>query len=283
MKTFADNVVEWWGEEGRRWLHDLPDQIERVAAKHGLRDIRAVSALSFNWVGYAKRTDGEPVVLKICFPRDEARDEMTALRAFGGRGSVDLLAADPEERLMILERLDPGTTLAEIDDAQATDVAAKLAVELHKATPDPELRTLYDWCRALRVGCRLPGIDNAKMRLKKIESTVQREVLLHGDLHQYNILRATRAPWVSIDPKGIVGDPAFEAAMFLHNELEEDFVGQLMRRAAVFGEALQCGSGRVLEWTFLQSMLSACWAVENGSEPTADLAHAAAVQRALDA
>jgi streptomycin 6-kinase len=35
-------------------------------------------------------------------------------------------------------------------------------------------------------------------------------VLLHGDLHHWNILRATRVPWLALDPKGVVGEPAYE-------------------------------------------------------------------------
>lgn len=42
-------------------------------------------------------------------------------------------------------------------------------------------------------------------------------MLLDGDLHHFNILRAHRQPWLAIDPKGLVGDPAYEVGAFLYN------------------------------------------------------------------
>jgi streptomycin 6-kinase len=37
-----------------------------------------------------------------------------------------------------------------------------------------------------------------------------RQVLLHGDLNPTNVLAAQREPWLAIDPKPMVGDPAFD-------------------------------------------------------------------------
>ena len=46
-------------------------------------------------------------------------------------------------------------------------------------------------------------------------------VLLHGDLHHDNILSAERAPWLAIDPKGLVGEPAYETGAWLRNSHPE--------------------------------------------------------------
>ena len=45
-------------------------------------------------------------------------------------------------------------------------------------------------------------------------------MFLHGDLHHENILLGP-SKWVVIDPKGLVGDPAFELSAFVRNPLEE--------------------------------------------------------------
>ena len=45
--------------------------------------------------------------------------------------------------------------------------------------------------------------------------------MLHGDLHHWNILRASRQPWLAIDPKGIIGDPAFEVAAWMLNPVTD--------------------------------------------------------------
>jgi streptomycin 6-kinase len=45
-------------------------------------------------------------------------------------------------------------------------------------------------------------------------------VLLHGDLHHDNILHDGNA-WVAIDPKGLIGDPAYEIAPLLCNPIDK--------------------------------------------------------------
>ena len=42
-------------------------------------------------------------------------------------------------------------------------------------------------------------------------------VVLHGDLHHFNILAAERQPWLAIDPKGVVGEPVYETGALLRN------------------------------------------------------------------
>jgi streptomycin 6-kinase len=48
-----------------------------------------------------------------------------------------------------------------------------------------------------------------KLKKELIKKDSGRKVLLHGDLHQENIL-SNGNDWVVIDPKGVVGDPIHE-------------------------------------------------------------------------
>src|SRR2546421_2905134 len=43
------------------------------------------------------------------------------------------------------------------------------------------------------------------------------ELVLATDLHAGNVLHAEREPWLVIDPKPFVGDPAYDAAQHLFN------------------------------------------------------------------
>lgn len=42
-------------------------------------------------------------------------------------------------------------------------------------------------------------------------------MLLATDLHAGNVLRAQREPWLVIDPKPFIGDPAYDATQHLVN------------------------------------------------------------------
>ena len=42
-------------------------------------------------------------------------------------------------------------------------------------------------------------------------------VLLHGDLHHWNILSASRQPWLALDPKGVIGEREYDVGALLRN------------------------------------------------------------------
>jgi streptomycin 6-kinase len=94
-----------------------------------------------------------------------------------------------------------------------------------------------------------------------------RQFLLHGDLHHDNVVRDQRDGWLVIDPKGVVGQSAFETAAALRNPV--DFFPfpldpKIMeRRVAIFAERLAVDRSRILGWYVGQSVLSACWLVED--------------------
>ena len=59
-----------------------------------------------------------------------------------------------------------------------------------------------------------------------LSATQPHRVLLHGDFHPGNVLAAAREPWLAIDCKPLVGDPAYDLAQWLGNRCET--VEQLM-------------------------------------------------------
>src|SRR5262249_26058355 len=52
---------------------------------------------------------------------------------------------------------------------------------------------------------------------EELPRSAPREVALATDLHAGNMLRARREPWLAIDPKPFVGDPAYDATQHLLN------------------------------------------------------------------
>jgi len=93
-------------------------------------------------------------------------------------------------------------------------------------------------------------------------------VLLHGDLHHENILAAQRQPWLAIDPKGIIGEAAYETGSWLRNPypglMKLPQPGRtLARRIDQFAEKLGFERARIRDWAVAQAVLSVWWGIED--------------------
>jgi streptomycin 6-kinase len=73
---------------------------------------------------------------------------------------------------------------------------------------------------------------------RELPDSAPTAVLLATDLHAGNVLRAKREPWLVIDPKPFVGDPAYDATQHLLNcqaRLSADPLGMVRRLADLPG------------------------------------------------
>jgi streptomycin 6-kinase len=106
---------------------------------------------------------------------------------------------------------------------------------------------------------------------------------LHGDIHHENILYGERG-WLAIDPKGIFGDPVFDIANLFYNPVDSELrisEARAVSMATVLAARLRCDIGKVLDYAFSFSALSASWHLEDGDEYEAN--RSLAVGRAVDA
>lgn len=116
----AETVTALYGQTGEAWLAALPQLVGELAGRWGLTVEPPFAGLSYNYVAPAVTAAGEPAVLKVGVPNRELATEMAALQHYAGRGAVRLLASDAERGALLLERLRPGTMLAqEPDDERA--------------------------------------------------------------------------------------------------------------------------------------------------------------------
>ncbi|HEV2744784.1 MAG TPA: aminoglycoside phosphotransferase family protein [Rubrobacter sp.] len=278
---FASTQASLRGEAGLAWLDRLPALTEEVSHRWSLEVDGPFPNLSYNWVAPAIREDGVPAVLKLSFPGDkEFLTEAAALTAFGGRGICRLLELDLTLGAMLLERLRPGRPLTAVeDDEEATALAAGVMRNLRRPTPPGhEFPTVSGWARGFeRLRHRFDGgtgpmpgnlIAEAEALFAELLASEGEPLLLHGDLHHENILSAGGGSWLAIDPKGVVGEAAYEAAALLHNPVGAldgpDPRGLLERRLDVLSGELGLDQNRVRAWGLAQAVLSACWGLEDG-------------------
>jgi streptomycin 6-kinase len=281
---FRDTIVTMCGEDGRAWLDRLPEILAHCSKQWGIAIDEPFQSLTYNYVAPAMRRDGTRTIIKVSPPEGEFAIQSAALRLFDGHGITRLLECDDENSVMLLERLLPGTTLRETeeDDERATSIATSVMKQLWCPVPaDHPFPTVQDWGEGFKRlrqfyngGCGpFPGklLEEAETLYAELSASMAESVLLHGDLHHDNILAAQREPWLAIDPKGLVGEPAYETGTWLHNWLP-DLIQQpqperiLARRIDQFAEELGFDRARIRGWGLSQAVLSAWWTIEDFGE-----------------
>jgi len=245
------------------WLAGLPalvDDLERRWSLHvGMPfDTDQVSCA---WVAPVMRGDGTVAVLKIGMPHFEGAHEIDGLRFWNGDSAVRLLEAAADRGAMLLERCLPGTPLRALPEDEQDPIVAGILRRLWRgpAAPHPFRRLsalIESW--AHEAGVHVDEWPDARLvrdgmrLLTELSAPSSRDVLLGTDVHAGNVLRAEREPWLLIDPKPFVGDPAYDATQHLLNctsRLTSDPGGLVQR----FADLLEVDSDRVRLWTFARA------------------------------
>lgn len=263
-------------ENANEWLRNFDKMIADYEERWELK-IQDPFDLSYNFVAPAIRNDGEEVVLKVVLSRKEFLAELETIKRMKGKGMVKLLEYDSEIGVMILERLSPGITLAEIEsDEEAARIAAQIMKSLWIAAPEgTNIQTVTDREHSLKriIQNNQDGFEQiskemlqeALLIFEQLNSEINNPYLLHGDLHHYNILKDGDS-WVSIDPKGLIGDREYDVIQYLLNKLPEKNVKKTIeKRIDIFVEELNLDKERVLLRGFSHAVLATCWTIEDGN------------------
>jgi streptomycin 6-kinase len=259
------------------WLNGLPLRLEALAERWSVRLQPHFAGIEINYVAPATRADGTRCVVKLSRHVRETRQEIAALRVWDGCGAARLLEADPDNGALLIERLEPGTMLADLvetDDDAATIVAAGVLRQLwHRAAVGQDLRPLRTWCAAYdrnrealeRSANGFPAelFVRADAMRANLLASADTPFVLHGDLHHFNILRAQRADWLAIDPKGLTGDRCFDVCQFFQNPRPMP-PSLNRRRLDIFCSELDLDRERTKDWCFVHAVLNACWCFEEG-------------------
>jgi streptomycin 6-kinase len=256
--------------------------IQAAAERWQLTDVMPLADTHGSLVYRARQPDGHSVVVKLLKPRGMAEIAgMDYLVWRGGSGAVRLIAR--QGNACLLE--DAGTRDLErvrrLDgDAAAADIFATVMDELHRPSPLPAPEGLVPLRRhfagLLDEQVAMPAVHLADIAWA---TDIANELLarqtgvmpLHGDLHHENILADEQGRWRAIDPHGLIGDPAYDAANFYGNPLgrpditcDEGRIGLLTRRLAA---ALGHDEEQLLRYAAAHAALSACWSI---GDPVSD-------------
>ncbi len=276
---FFSTITKLYGHQGTQWLRSLPDLVAHCAALWNLTDLVVGEHLSYNYIVMAQRTsDNTPVVLKYSFDDASFAQEQQALEIYHGNGCVRLLAADATHKALLLERLVPGRSLSSLfpqNDNQAIEDVVALMKQLH-AVPLPRTKTvqaIHEWLATLYHAHKEVGVYHTKkacLLAEQLLATQKATVMLHGDLHQGNIL-ASGSTWRAIDPKGVLGEREYEVGAFIRNPTQQliEYEGAerlIAHRIARFALLLHSDPQRIQAWSYVQAVLAACWHSEDGQD-----------------
>lgn len=292
---------------GRAWLASLPGLIGQCLDRWELLPDLEPGALPWNghggvvipvWRRSGGRSSGHgypsAAVLKVAFPHDEATKERHALALWGGHGAVRLLDADAGSCAVLLERLQPDSSLQDVPLETAVPVWGRLVRQLSLVPDDrPEWQDIdHVAARAEQWSDELPEaweqlarpfprwLLEAALEVCQTRGAVGRrsgkDVLVHTDLHYLNILARPDVPepdghevpenlepYAAIDPQPMIGEAEFAVAPVLWNRVKElpqrDPGRALLARCRDFSVAAGLDAETARQWSLAREVENALW------------------------
>lgn len=279
LSVLEKNVRNIWGQKGQAWLNQLPEVIKLLSERWSLIAIKPVKNMSYNYVALANQQNKRPAVLKISCDTQLITNEYKALKHFNGRGAIKVIDIDKQHNALLLEQASPGYLLKDHhprDIKDTINIYATVIRELaNQKQPDTQYIHVNMWCKAIdriddeRIASHL--VKKAKDIKEFLLNSAKKEYLCHGDLHLENIIQH-KNKWLSIDPKGIISEMAFEAAAFdLIDKSEwtnpKTIQGKIIKRINLLASTLGIDKDRLLAWIFLRVIISAQWFIEDNGNP----------------
>lgn len=262
---------------GAPWVERLPELVASLERDWDITAGMPFHGGSVAWVAPCVGADGAAHVLKVSWPHAEQRHEVVALGLWNGRGAVHVERYDERRSALLLEHTLPGTPmrLAGMCIEEALEASAAVCRQLWIRTPiEPlpgyRLDTLAHRLASLpavmdeRLERLRPRFDPGLVALGRellcsLPSGTGDDRLLHGDLHPGNLVSGQREPWLAIDPKPAVGDPASDPQALILQlgapiEAAVDPVAEIRRRYSRFARASGLDVSRLVAWSLARTV-----------------------------
>jgi len=262
--------------------------LSRAMIRWSLTKSTPVAESPRSWIFRVEQNGRNYAALKILkpFAADEEGRGARLMQWYGGEGAATVF--DIHGDTIFMEWLDGGTLGAPVragHDDEGTIALSTVVAHLHRqrdgAPPEglmplrERFQALFDTdVRAWPYTARDLYARASGIALKLFDKPAA-NIPLHGDLHHDNVLSSDRG-WLAIDPKGLIGDPAYELANIFRNPHGAQKLVADPRRIAALADAFAARLGynrkRMLGFAAAHSALSACWDLEAGNPITLDLA-----------
>ncbi len=265
------------------WLEELPDLIAELEDAWSIRVGRVFSDATEAFVAEVMQHDGTPAVLKLVVPQDDAtvRREMTTLRLCAGEGCAALLRIDVGRAALLVERLGPSLRELGLPAARRHEVLCATARRVWRAVPGVDLpdgaekarwlkEAIVRWWEELDRPCSEAAVAYALACADRREAAhhPERAVLVHGDVHQWNALRAPEG-FKLIDPDGLVAEPEYDLGIIMREDPVELLEGDPMERARRLANLSGLGATAIWEWGVVERVSTGLLGTKVGLDPVA--------------
>lgn len=267
------------------WLDELPVVVESLAQEWSLAIGATLRGGHAALVVEATLADGTAAVLKVGVPgtRRDLACEATALRLADGDGCASLLRVDLDRDALLLERL--GAALYDVvpDPATRHDVLCDVAVRFWRPVGrGVDLPTGADKAREYSEllprlweetgrACSRATVEDALacMERRRRAHDDRDAVLVHGDVHDLNVLQAIDGSFKLIDPVGLRAEPACDLGTIIRcsPDAGDDLHARAERLAALTG----VDAVAIWEWGTIHRVISGLYSRKIGLQPFGDL------------
>jgi streptomycin 6-kinase len=263
------------------WLDRLPALVVELEREWAIVVGRPYSGGTEAFVAEATLDDGTAAVLKLLIPRsdDAARNEIAVLRIADGDGCARLFRDDVARGALLIERL--GTPMYELNLPlqQRHEILCSTAARVWRPAPDCGLpsgaekgRWLIDFIKAtwqeLGRPCSERAVDDALAcagrRIAAHDD--RRAVLVHGDVHQWNALKANGA-FKLVDPDGLLAEPEYDMGILMREDPAELLDGNARERAEWLARHTGLDSTAIWEWGVVERVSTGLLATKVGMQP----------------
>jgi streptomycin 6-kinase len=244
------------------WLEELPELVAGLAREWSVTLGPAYEDATEAFVAPAARAGGGPAVLKLLVPRggDHAAHEITTLRLAAGSGCATLLRYDEERNALLLERLGPQLADLHLPVTRRLEILSDVAAGVWRPAPDAGLPTgaqkgrwLIDFIRRrweeLDHPCTERAVAHAIVCAERriAAHDDERAVLVHGDVHQWNTLRAATG-FKLVDPDGLLAEAECDLGVLMREDPVELMAGDPWDRAHRLAARTGLDATAIWEW-----------------------------------
>jgi streptomycin 6-kinase len=266
------------------WLDDLPLLVARLEQEWGIAVGAAYGDSTEAFVAEAICEDGTPAVLKLLVPRSgtAAENEITVLRLTDGEGCARLLRDDAVRGALLLERLGRPLYQLGLPIRRRHEILCSTATRVWRPAPDCGLPTgaekgrwLADFITAtweeLDHPCSERAIDYALACAGRRVTAHrdERAVLVHGDVHEWNALKAADG-FKLVDPDGLLAEPEYDLGIIMREDPLGLLDGDPHERSRWLAAHTNLDPTAIWEWGVVERVSTGLLGTRVGLQPVAE-------------